>query len=169
MSFVMPVSAWISAGIVVSGFTRVDHSEVTSKPSISMTAISVTRSQDAAPPVVSRSTIASGASSRSSGEGRGMEICTVPRTTLPGKLYQLPKLMELPERERGDRDSRDDIDASREAGAEPPAQPTAARRQDDPPRGRTEEYAEHDPRGGGVVAGVDEAEAREYRRECEDG
>src|SRR5262245_29076683 len=63
MSLVMPVSAWMAGGIVVSGLTSVDHSEVTSKPSTSSTAISVTRSCAGWPPVVSRSTIASGASS----------------------------------------------------------------------------------------------------------
>src|ERR1043165_5570365 len=40
----MPVSAWIGAGIAAPGFTSVDHSELTSKPSTSITPISVMRS-----------------------------------------------------------------------------------------------------------------------------
>ncbi len=63
----MPVSAWIGGGIAVPGLTSVDHSEVTSKPSTSMTPISVTRSQAGWPPVVSKSTMAS-------------ELCSVPMT-----------------------------------------------------------------------------------------
>src|SRR5258706_476042 len=65
----MPWRTWIGAGMVVWGLTSVDHSELTSKPSISSTAISVIRSQPGLPPVVSRSTMASGASSRNSGRG----------------------------------------------------------------------------------------------------
>jgi len=58
----MPVSAWIGAGIAPPGFTRVDHSELTSKPSTSMTPISVMRAYAGWLPVVSRSTTASGLS-----------------------------------------------------------------------------------------------------------
>src|ERR1051326_2728216 len=61
ISCVMPVSAWISEGSATPGLTSVDHSETTSKRSTSMTPISVTRSLPGRVPVVSRSTIASGA------------------------------------------------------------------------------------------------------------
>src|SRR6185295_11544848 len=64
ISLVMPVSAWIGLGMPVPGLTSVDHSALTSKPSTSSTAISVTRSEAGSVPVVSRSTMASGASSR---------------------------------------------------------------------------------------------------------
>src|SRR2546422_10151551 len=61
----MPVSAWISEGTGTPGFTSVDHSDTTSKRAISSTPTSVTRSAAGRVPVVSRSTIASGAWSRS--------------------------------------------------------------------------------------------------------
>jgi hypothetical protein len=60
----MPVSAWIAPGMPLPGLTSVDHWPLTSKRSTSSTAISVMRSEDGSDPVVSRSTIASGASSR---------------------------------------------------------------------------------------------------------
>src|SRR5262249_35745535 len=58
----MPVSAWIGAGIAAPGFTSVDHSELASKPSTSITPISVMRYHAGWLPVVSRSTTASGLS-----------------------------------------------------------------------------------------------------------
>src|SRR5262249_27549595 len=64
ISSVMPVSAWIGLGMRPPGLTSVDHSALTSKPSTSSTAISVTRSDAGSVPVVSRSTMASGASAR---------------------------------------------------------------------------------------------------------
>src|SRR4051794_38780640 len=60
----MPVSAWIGLGMPPPGLTRVCHCAVTWKPCTSSTAISVTRSDAGSVPVVSRSTMASGASSR---------------------------------------------------------------------------------------------------------
>src|SRR5947207_8196227 len=71
ISLVIPVSAWIGAGIEPPGLTSVDHSEVNWKPSTSMTPISVTRSQPGSAPVVSRSTMARGPSSAC------MDVCTV--------------------------------------------------------------------------------------------
>src|SRR3954463_10354273 len=65
MSGVMPLSAWISEGSARPGLTRVDHSDTTSKRSTSTTPISVMRSVPRRVPVVSRSTMASGAWKRS--------------------------------------------------------------------------------------------------------
>src|SRR3989442_10037714 len=60
----MPVSVWMPGSMLISGLTSVDHSGASSKPFTSNTAISVTRSCAGCVPVVSRSTIASGASLR---------------------------------------------------------------------------------------------------------
>src|SRR6185295_5553657 len=99
----MPVSAWIAGGMLVPGFTSVDHSEATSPPSISTTAISVTRSQAGWVPVVSRSTIASGASkSGFIAGGAGGYIsstCNLPQNGV-----------ELPDCEAEDAQAGDEID-----------------------------------------------------------
>src|SRR5436190_6309361 len=72
MSRVIPVNAWISEGTATPGLTSVDHCERTSKPSTSSTPISVMRSLAGRVPVVSRSTMASGAWSRLC-----MDVCPV--------------------------------------------------------------------------------------------
>src|SRR5687767_5010815 len=64
MALVIPVSAWMAGGIRLRGLTSVDHSDTTSPSCTSTTAISVTRCQAGCAPVVSRSTIASGASNK---------------------------------------------------------------------------------------------------------
>src|SRR3989454_6362764 len=60
----MPVSAWMPGSMPVSGLTSVAPAAASSKPFTSNTGISVTRSCAGCVPVVSRSTIASGASLR---------------------------------------------------------------------------------------------------------
>src|SRR5262245_47482661 len=99
----MPVSAWIGEGRRTPGLTSVDQAELTSKPSISSTAISVMRSAAGSEPVVSTSTTASGA----------------PRVTVyPSSGATLPeKGVDLPAGEAEDRNARDHVDAARQARA----------------------------------------------------
>src|SRR5262245_17359052 len=115
MSSVMPVSAWIGEGRRTPGLTSVDHAELTSKPSISSTAISVMRSCAGSEPVVSMSTTASAAS----------RVTVYPSSgrTLPEKLGQLPKLPQLVEREAEDEDPGDDVDAAQQPRPELRTQP----------------------------------------------
>src|SRR3989338_10257691 len=126
----MPVGAWIAGGIEVPGFTSVDHSDSTSPPATSTTAISVTRSQAGCAPVVSTSTIASGASSNGfiSRGGAAVDIRPVGRT-LPQNLRQLP------DREAEDRQPRDVVDGAEQRGPDAAPPPPAPRGKHQPPRG----------------------------------
>src|SRR6185436_4999544 len=56
----MPVSAWMTPGMVPPGLTSVDHCPVSARPLVSSSAISVMRSVAGSDPVVSTSTMASG-------------------------------------------------------------------------------------------------------------
>src|SRR5689334_15038358 len=152
----MPVRAWIGEGRRTPGLTSVDQAELTSKPSISSTAISVMRSPAGSEPVVSTSTMASGA----------------PRVTvyLSSRGVTLPeKRADLVKREAEDRNTREHVDAAQKARPDLPPQPAGRHGEDRPPRRRAEEHAEHDPRRRLVVRARGEAEAGEDRCEGEDG
>src|SRR5512135_172687 len=146
----------MAGGMGVPGLTSVDHSPLTSPPSTSITAISVMRSQLAFAPVVSRSTMASGASSS------GMvDIRPVRRIS--------DELRELPRREAEYGNAGYHVYCAQRPRPEAAVQASRCSRQDQPPRRRAEEYAERHQRRRGVARTLHEAEAGEDRGEGEDG
>src|SRR4051812_35097314 len=82
MALVMPVNAWISPGMLHSGFTSDDHSSTRSPSTTRTMPISVTRSPVAVVPVVSRSTKATA--------GASMGNCRVP----PGPFAIRDKIVD---------------------------------------------------------------------------